>query len=222
MKNKKISERMKLNNPMKNIEVREKMRKSKIDYYENLRKNGIKDKRKKYDCKGYRIDLKDKKSFIIEKYNSGLTLRQVGNLLGVSANTIKRRMIKWGCPRRIECKYSSFHTSEDGHIVKSSMELLCDNWLFNNGIIHVYEKRLGETRFSCDFYIPKKNLYIEIFGLTDDIYKERFKRKMEVYKRLGLGENIFIIFPKDKINEKLNFLLEISETQRSVINYEKD
>lgn len=217
----KNSERMKLNNPMKNPQTLEKMRNTQLRRYKDMRDNGIILKKKKYDCKGYRIDLNKKKDFIIENYNKGLTLRQVGELIGVSANTIKRRMIGWGMPRRTECKYSTFHKADDGHVVKSSMELECDNWLFNNGIIHIYEKRLGETRFLCDFYIPENNLYIEIFGLADDIYKERFKRKLETYNILGLSENLLIILPKDKIKDKLNFLLQFSKTQRGINQYEK-
>lgn len=203
------SQRMKENNPMNNDEIIEKMKATRKETLSKLDKHWSS------------IDIDNKKDFIIENYNSGLTLRQVGELIGVSANTIKRRMIKWGIPRRTECKYSTFHKSQDGHIVKSSMELECDNWLFENRIPHIYEKRLGETRFLCDFYIPEANLYIEIFGLTDDIYKERFQRKLEVYNQLGLKDNLIIILPKDKIQDKLRFLLSWSKVQEGLNKYEK-
>lgn len=213
------SERMINDNPMKDKQTIEKMRESKIKFYKNLKSNGEKQKHKKHIFEP-KINLEDKREYIKGMYQSGNTLEYIGNLLDVSANTIKRRMVKWEIPRREQKILNYRFTSNDGHIVKSSMELIADNWLFNNGIIHVYEKNLGETKFKCDFYIPENNLYIEIFGLTDKKYKDNMKRKLKVYQDFGLIDNLVAIFPRDNIPEKLRFLLSISKIQRGIKEYE--
>lgn len=78
----------------------------------------------------------------------------------------------------------------DGHYVRSEAEQTIDNFLFRNGIIHAYEKRLpGDKCFYCDFYIPPGNkisqpIYIEYWGMeNDEAYLERRKSKLEIYKR---------------------------------------
>ena len=78
----------------------------------------------------------------------------------------------------------------DGHYVRSEAEQTIDNFLFRNGIIHAYEKRLpGDKCFYCDFYIPPINkitqpIYIEYWGIeNDETYLERKNTKLEIYKR---------------------------------------
>jgi len=77
----------------------------------------------------------------------------------------------------------------DGHYVRSEAEQTIDNFLFRNGVIHAYEKRLpGEKCFYCDFYIPPQSknqpVYIEYWGTeNDDSYSETMKTKLDIYKR---------------------------------------
>jgi len=78
----------------------------------------------------------------------------------------------------------------DGHYVRSEAEQTIDNFLFRNGIIHAYEKRLpGDKCFYCDFYIPPRNkitqsIYIEYWGMeNDETNLERKNTKLEIYKR---------------------------------------
>ena len=78
----------------------------------------------------------------------------------------------------------------DGHYVRSEAEQTIDNFLFRNGIIHAYEKRLpGDKCFYCDFYIPPINkitqsIYIEYWGVeNDETYLESKNTKLEIYKR---------------------------------------
>ncbi len=88
-------------------------------------------------------------------------------------------------------KFPAFLRTKDGHIVRSMPELLIDNWLFKNDIPHGYEKKLNiDESVYCDFYIPKHSnnseVYIEYWGLEDDLYLKRKKKKIEIYKRHGL------------------------------------
>jgi len=77
----------------------------------------------------------------------------------------------------------------DGHYVRSEAEQTIDNFLFRNGIIHAYEKRLpGDKSIYCDFYIPPRNqidqpIYIEYWGMeNDETYLEKKKSKLEIYQ----------------------------------------
>jgi len=87
-------------------------------------------------------------------------------------------------------KFPTTFKAIDGHYVRSEAEQTIDNFLFRNGIIHAYEKRLpGDKCFYCDFYIPPRNkitqsIYIEYWGMeNDETYLERKNTKLEIYKR---------------------------------------
>src|SRR5689334_9843086 len=76
----------------------------------------------------------------------------------------------------------------DGHYVRSEAEQTIDDFLFRNGVLHAYEKRLpGEKCVYCGFYIPPGNnrqpVYIEYWGLENDQYRARKRSKLEVYRR---------------------------------------
>jgi hypothetical protein len=85
-------------------------------------------------------------------------------------------------------KFPATFRAMDGHYVRSEAEQTIDDFLFRNGVIHAYEKRLpGDKSFYCDFYIPPRNnrrpVYIEYWGLGDDKYLSRKKTKLDIYKR---------------------------------------
>lgn len=81
-------------------------------------------------------------------------------------------------------KFPAMHRSTDGHMVRSKSEILIDNWLYMNGIVHAYERKLPiEEDVYCDFYIPEGNVYIEYWGLEEDPkYMERKKTKLRIYE----------------------------------------
>lgn len=81
---------------------------------------------------------------------------------------------------RFEAKYRC----EDGHYVRSRMEVIIDNWLFNHNISHAYEKRVLNLNMLCDFYIKHKNgkeYYIEAWGMEDKVYLSRKEEKIQNY-----------------------------------------
>lgn len=85
------------------------------------------------------------------------------------------------------------HLCEDGHYVRSYSEMLIDNWLYNNGIVHAYEKSVfmpsdPDAIVLSDFYIPEGNVYIEFWGLNDDQkYLERKEKKIKLYKENNIN-----------------------------------
>lgn len=91
-------------------------------------------------------------------------------------------------------KFEAKHRAIDGHYVRSKAEMLIDNWLYQYGLIHAYERKLPiDEDVYCDFYIPSGNgrpqaVYIEFWGLENDPkYTARKTKKIEIYKREGLS-----------------------------------
>lgn len=93
-------------------------------------------------------------------------------------------------------KFKAEFRTIDGHYVRSKAEVIIDNWLYMNGIVHAYERRVPiEEELYSDFYLPKERIYIEFWGLEDNpAYSKRKEEKKNLYKRyriklLELNEN---------------------------------
>ncbi len=89
-------------------------------------------------------------------------------------------------------KKEKTRTSQDGHILKSDAEVAIDDVLYNNYILHCYEKdidEITEKRKKCDWFIPIQNnagIYIEYWGMTTPEYEESRKEKEELYQKYNL------------------------------------
>lgn len=96
--------------------------------------------------------------------------------------------------------------THDGHWVRSWAEAKIDNWLYDNGIPHGYELRVGDG--FCDFLVPtaKGEIYIEYWGMEDKAYKIRKERKIKSYEKLEL--TLLSVEPKDLecLDEKFELL----------------
>lgn len=82
-------------------------------------------------------------------------------------------------------KFPAELRTPDGHYVRSRAEVMIDDFLYKNGIVHAYERKLNiEEEMYCDFYIPNQKLYIEYWGLEEnEQYAERKKKKLELYEK---------------------------------------
>jgi hypothetical protein len=82
-------------------------------------------------------------------------------------------------------KFPANLRTPDGHYVRSRAELLIDDFLYKNGIVHAYERKLNiDEDMYCDFYIPSEKLYIEYWGLEEnEKYAERKKIKQNLYAK---------------------------------------
>jgi hypothetical protein len=74
------------------------------------------------------------------------------------------------------------YSTLDGHKVKSRGEEKIDNWLYTNGILHVYEPAIPETKRG-DFFIPAADIFIEYWGKDDETYIKNKQEKTQIYKR---------------------------------------
>ncbi|MBK7667311.1 MAG: phage antirepressor KilAC domain-containing protein [Sphingobacteriaceae bacterium] len=86
-------------------------------------------------------------------------------------------------------KYPAAQRTSDGHYVRSRAEQLIDNFLYQHGIVHAYERKLNiEEDMYCDFYLPEKKIYIEFWGLEEnEKYAARKKIKQELYAKYNFN-----------------------------------
>lgn len=85
-------------------------------------------------------------------------------------------------------RFPATFRTQDGHMVRSRAETLVDNWLYMQGIVHAYERRLPiEEECYCDFYLPGgKGVYIEYWGRESDAkYRDRKAVKQATYAKHG-------------------------------------
>lgn len=85
-------------------------------------------------------------------------------------------------------KFPATLRTPDGHYVRSRAELLIDDFLYKNGIVHAYERKLNiDEDMYCDFYIPSQKVYIEYWGLEEnDKYAQRKLIKQNIYKKYNI------------------------------------
>lgn len=118
-------------------------------------------------------------------------------------------------------KVASGYISTDGHFLKSSYELLFDEFLYKNGICHDVNKKIHpDFKYTYDFKIGDN--YIEIWGLSNKGRKIKNNDK-NIIKNYEIKRQI-----KENIYKKLNlnlisieaevFRLPISEIEKEFEN----
>ena len=133
----------------------------------------------------------------------------------------------------LEEDYEGRYTCKDGHVVKSKSERDIDNYLFEHGISHAYERELpyGATEKDVlhpDFYLPNylgegKHVYIEHWGYNENNiqYTKTKKFKMPIYKELGI--TLICTYEKTdmgKIDTVLDRKLNKRYITENQVNYE--
>lgn len=84
--------------------------------------------------------------------------------------------------------------TKDGHRVKSQGESVIDDILYEQRIVHCYEKKvpidIDEQAVTCDWFVPildtRRGVYIEYWGMSTKEYLENKKRKQEAYKKYDI------------------------------------
>ena len=96
-------------------------------------------------------------------------------------------------------------TCKDGHKADSISEMLVDNWLSANGIKHERRKGYPEGRYTCDFYLPDSDLWVEYFGIDNrSWYRETMRVKEDMARRHELklvGIHPSDLYPEMKLAE---------------------
>ena len=110
-------------------------------------------------------------------------IREIKESTGDAAIQVEDQTIETTDDFRI--KFPANLRTPDGHYVRSRAELLIDDFLYKNGIVHAYERKLNiDEEMYCDFYIPSEKIYIEYWGLEENVkYAERKKIKQNLYAK---------------------------------------
>ena len=130
---------------------------------------------------------------------------------------------------RISESYEGRYKCEDGHIVKSKSERAIDNYLFENGIPHAYEREYisknDKSKVLCpDFTLVNyknsgKDVFIEHWGYNDDNieYTKLKKNKIDTYK----NEKVTVIstYEKDIENYKVSLQIKLANFEFEKINF---
>ena len=105
-----------------------------------------------------------------------------------------------------EKKHEAKYRTQDGHRVRSRAEAMIDDYLYNNGVAHAYERRLPgiDEEVISDFYIPAGKVFIEFWGMEEnEKYQERKKKKLTIYA----DNNFNLIEMNDKDIETIDDVL---------------
>lgn len=95
-------------------------------------------------------------------------------------------------------KFPAPYRTKDWHFVRSLGELIIDDYLFDNNIIHIYEEKIKwiEDELYSDFYIPSWDVYIEYWGMEGNSkYDDRKEKKKITYSENNF--NLIELFPED-------------------------
>ena len=138
----------------------------------------------------------DKKFYVVWKdviLNNKVFLKAVGEYKGTCSSVpviTKEETPKSNKKKDFKFDRETFKAefrTMDGHYVRSKAEVIVDNWLYMNGFVHAYERRVPIVEeLYCDFYLPKEQIYIEFWGLEDTKYLDRKKKKLALYEQYGL------------------------------------
>ena len=161
------------------------------DYYFNLRSNIY--RMKTFDfIKSNCNKLMAIANFVWELFkDSSLTDRVVNDIKDIVESKKPKEEVKVS----EEVKQKDSHKEElrrtcDGHYVKSDPEIVVDDILYENRIVHCYEKKVpinsDEQTIKCDWFIPvtdsRHGIYIEYWGMNTKEYLQNKERKRQAYK----------------------------------------
>ena len=161
------------------------------DYYFNLRSNIYRMKTFDY-IKSNCNKLMAIANFVWEMFkDSSLTDRAVNDIKDI----VEAKKPKEEVKVTEEAKQKDSHKEElrrtcDGHYVKSDPEVVIDDILYENRIVHCYEKKVpidsDEQTVKCDWFIPvtdsRHGIYIEYWGMNTKEYLQNKERKRQAYK----------------------------------------
>ncbi|MBU0628278.1 MAG: hypothetical protein KKC75_03755 [Nanoarchaeota archaeon] len=161
-----------------------------------------------------RKNLEIYKDHMIRAYKEGYSANKIGVNYGVHGNTIIRRLRKWGESINNSKFNGHLFQAKDGHFLRSRAEKLIDDKLNSLGVGHIVEKKIANSRYKCDWYLPDFDVYIEYWGLSGkESYDKRKDKKIRIYKNNGL--KLISLYPNktDKLERKLIPILELKKVK---------
>lgn len=164
---------------------------------------------KRENFKFFGLNYKHDDHFFEFKINNELG-RKLMNEMGFEMDFEEKSFKNFNPVENIEIDYRLKYPAElrcdDGHYVRSRGEALIDNWLFNNNIVHAYEKKIPGQNIISDFCVKNKknqSIYIEYWGLNTPEYNKRKNSKEEIYSKNNL---ILVSITDSQINNLSDYL----------------
>ena len=172
-----LSDKMKNNNPMKNLKTINKMKNTKNKRFEKYHKE------------------------ILERYLLGESADGISKNLKISIGAILRILRRNNINIRLNTFKQAKLKCDDGHIAESNFERSIDNWLFHHNIVHTIHYKVFENRkINADFKVG--DILIEGDGLEENRPdKNKFLMKLQLYRDNNLKYLVI------KYNDDLNIIL---------------
>lgn len=152
--------------------------------------------------KEYKHNLLDYLVYLLDNYDNSQSLHQeIGRYLGVSKHLLGK-----------------IHKTENDIWVRSKSEVIIANILFRSNIDFQYEEKLyyNATQWKePDFTIRhnKKIWYWEHLGLLEDEqYNEKWTEKKQIFKKLGILENVITTKESAVLSNQANELIKRIKT----------
>ena len=150
-------------------------------------------------------------------------------------NNKKELWVKFIYCKPVEVSYGTYecrYKCNDGHVVKSKSERDIDNFLFENGITHIYEKpftpKSNPTKpLKPDFTLPNykgsgKDVFIEHWGYNENNieYTKSKKYRLDIYRQ----EKVTVIstYEKDIQNYKESLKKKLDNFEYDQINFDEE
>lgn len=171
----------------------------------------IDSKKKSFELKDYYFNLRSANYRIVDKNNlhrnlkmmvalaniiyssyndTSLISRVNDDIKDIASSRLKKEMKATPFTEMSDLQKSSIMRTLDGHIVKSEGERIVDDILYNNFIVHCYEKDVTQLstnnrNIKCDWFIPvfgNKGIYVEYWGMLNKDYIKNKDEKRKLYK----------------------------------------
>lgn len=120
------------------------------------------------------------------RVGGGESLHSIAKAYGLSHRLLSTRCRQYGIPVRYDGWRDERFPCRDGHLARSTYEVLVDDWLSDHGLDHELEPRYPwDRRYRADFLVGQT--YIEVWGVTGyPIYQQRRELKIRRCRETGL------------------------------------
>lgn len=192
------------------------------DYYYNLKSNVyrilnfeyVKDNSKKLIAIAYLVNDIYKDTALLDRVFDDV--EQI-----IKTKTPQHEQIITETTEKSDSQKEMLLRTTDGHIVKSKGEVIIDDILYNNMIVHCYEKEVIEIpstkrTIKSDFFVPvfaNRGIYIEYWGMETGEYKKNKEEKKKMYEEHSIE---LISIEKNDITDKAGLEARLVREIRSL------
>lgn len=191
-----IGDKLKLSAPT----IHKRVKQQNLELYNKMFQNGRENKKIGVDWSNsnrhFRKVTLSMLNEMLQLSKNGMGVDLIGKKLGIHGTTVMIHLRKLLGDKEYQSRHNKkkfttywsgrFYKNNRGDTLQSSLEEDVADWLFENNI--KYEMRntlwLGKKRYHPDFELIDLDMYIEIFGMSNQgFYKIKMDKKIEDYKK---------------------------------------